>query len=235
MVFHYFVVIKQRCASSNKDPRFTEFVERLKMELSLEYVCLVRQVHGINGVVISDIRELSEPVSFLKPEADFIITNQPGVGIAISTADCLPLTFYDPKKRVIGIAHVGWRGSIANISSILLARMTQEYETEPCDVIVYLGPGARPCCYEVQKDFIHRPDVENCIKKHPAIIETKKDKYCFDNSELTVYNLKQEGILSANIHTEYNFCTICNDRFHSYRRYQKQGLYKSQETIIWLS
>ena len=78
-------------------------------------------------------------------EGDFLITNQPGMGIAVLTADCLPIIFYVPQHNFVAAAHARWRASIAGIGIKVLENFNQQYNLDLSQVQVYFGPAARSC------------------------------------------------------------------------------------------
>src|SRR5690242_19709971 len=80
----------------------------LRKNLNISNLILPYQVHGAYGWNITDVNQLSSPVMIREREGDFLITNQPDVGIGVLTADCLPIIFYAPKKNIIAVAHGGW-------------------------------------------------------------------------------------------------------------------------------
>ena len=82
-------------------------------------------------------------------EADGIITNEKNIPIMIMVADCLPVMFYDPVHKAIGLAHAGWRGTVSHIAVKTLLAMGEAYGTKASEVRAVLGPCIGSCCYEV--------------------------------------------------------------------------------------
>ncbi len=66
-------------------------------------------------------------------------------------ADCVPIYFVDMKKKIIGLAHGGWRGSFDNISGKMVETFVRNFNTNPGDLLVTIGPSIGPCCYEISK------------------------------------------------------------------------------------
>ncbi len=85
-------------------------------------------------------------------KADALITRKRGVALAFSTADCVPLLFYDPVQEAIGIAHAGWRGTARGIAAITVAAMCEQFGSRPSDIYAGVGPSIGSCCYEVSTD-----------------------------------------------------------------------------------
>jgi polyphenol oxidase len=87
-------------------------------------------------------------------KGDASSTNQPGLLLAIQTADCVPILIVDPKKRAVAAIHAGWRGTLARITQKAVGRMQVEYGSKPADLLAAIGPSIGPCCYEVAADFV---------------------------------------------------------------------------------
>jgi purine-nucleoside/S-methyl-5'-thioadenosine phosphorylase / adenosine deaminase len=84
---------------------------------------------------------------------DGLITNVPGIILAVMTADCLPVLLADKKNKVVGAFHAGWRGTVQRIAEKGLGIMRREFGTQPENVFAAIGPGIQQCCYEVGQDL----------------------------------------------------------------------------------
>ena len=85
-------------------------------------------------------------------KADAIITKQRGVALAMSSADCIPMMFYDPVQQVIGIAHVGWRGAARGLAAVTVNAMSEQFGCQPGHIYAGIGPSIGPCCNEVSEE-----------------------------------------------------------------------------------
>lgn len=86
--------------------------------------------------------------------ADGVITAEPGLLIAIQTADCIPVLVADRKRRVVGAFHAGWRGTVKRIVEMGVGRMRLEFGSKPEDLIAAIGPGVGQCCYAVGEEVL---------------------------------------------------------------------------------
>ncbi len=115
-----------------------------------ERACTVWQVHGCDAVVarerLPDRRWLAQ--------ADAIVTNQPGLPINLRFADCVPVLFYDPVHQAIGMAHAGWRGTVAGVVRSTLETMQTAFGTQAADVQAAIGPSIGPECYQVGQEVV---------------------------------------------------------------------------------
>lgn len=82
-------------------------------------------------------------------KGDALLTRDPGILLAVQTADCIPILLADTRTRSVAAVHSGWRGTLGRIVEKTLGRMRMEFGTQPEDVIAALGPGIGGCCYEV--------------------------------------------------------------------------------------
>lgn len=110
----------------------------------------VRQFHS-NLVVRAGLAEAE-----LQPprKADGVITDEPGLLLAVMTADCIPVLIADHRKRVVGAFHAGWRGTVKRIVECGVGRMRLEFGSRPEDLVAAIGPGMGGCCYAVGEEVL---------------------------------------------------------------------------------
>jgi YfiH family protein len=85
-------------------------------------------------------------------EGDGLVTDVPGLLIAVGTADCVPVLVADTARRAVGAFHAGWRGTVARIVELGIDVMRQEYGSRPQDLVAAVGPAIGPCCYTVGEE-----------------------------------------------------------------------------------
>ena len=171
-----------------------------------ERLCRLKQTHGNQIFSVKDPQSHSN-----QSEGDALLTSIPGVALFVLTADCLPVFFSDPDKKVVGIAHAGWRGLQAQILPRMLARMEQDYDCQKESVRVYFGPGIRKCCYEVGPEF----------REHfPGFYEPKGKKGALELTQVARTQLVSKGILSKHI-ADSELCTGCQNRTYFSARKEK--------------
>ena len=124
---------------------------------------------------------------------DAIITNLKNVGIGILTADCAPILFHDPKKKIIGCIHSGWKGALEGIIKNTLKKLLKlECRTE--DLIFAIGPCISKKNYEVGEEFYKKFIKKN--KQNDLFFESKKNaKYLFDLGEFIRKELINLGMV----------------------------------------
>ena len=87
-------------------------------------------------------------------KGDGMMTNEPGLLLAVQTADCIPVLVADRKRRVVAAFHAGWRGTAKRIAESGVGRMRLEFGSRPEDLIAAIGPGIGACCYAVGDEVL---------------------------------------------------------------------------------
>ncbi|MDP3704171.1 MAG: polyphenol oxidase family protein [Candidatus Omnitrophota bacterium] len=153
------------------------------------------QVHGSSIAVIQHVPVDGPPVA----GCDALLTSLRKTALVIRTADCVPLFFLDPVRRVIGIAHAGWRGLAAGLPLKLLAMLRHAYQSRPQDVRVAIGPAIRSCCYDVGPEFAPR---------FGSFVQERAGRRTCDLIGAAIEQLQRGGIHQARI-TDTQQCTAC--------------------------
>lgn len=151
-------------------------------------------------------------------DIDGIVTNEPGVCLVTSYADCVPLYFVDPINRAIGLSHSGWKGTVGNICRNTVNMMVDEFGTNPSELITCIGPSICVDCYEVSEDVAEKFKMAYSDNEIKDILTDKGNgKYQLNLHKANYYNMINCGILPRNISMP-DICTCCNPVFlHSHR------------------
>ncbi|MBX9830743.1 peptidoglycan editing factor PgeF [Candidatus Babeliales bacterium] len=217
------------CWAHHQSLDFPILCEELRSQQGLRNFVLLKQVHGVDGMCIDANTPLPEPVVLYPQDGDYLVTNQVGVGLAVLTADCMPVVMCDVTRGVVGIAHAGWRGTVTGVVVKLVAHMQQAFGCEPAELQVYFGPSARTCCYQVQPDF--KQYLEPFVG-YELLLE-RSDKLFFDKAACNKLQLLQAGIVAKNIDVSLHICTVCDHRFYSFRRQKAEA--GRNVSVVWLN
>lgn len=173
---------------------------------------ILQMDHGV------EVAWLQQPEDVLRTwPADACITNHPQVALALTTADCVPIFFHDPEAEAVGLAHAGWRGTVAGIAQETVRAMVRQLGARPERIRVGVGPHISECCFEVGRE------VQQTFSQTYGEVEWirpqgREDKWNIDLREANRYWLLQAGILPEHI-AMCPLCTSCReDLFYSYRR-----------------
>lgn len=140
---------------------------------------------------------------------DALVTNEKGLTLVTYYADCTPLFFVDPVKKVIGLAHAGWRGTVGKIGEKVIEKMTLLYGSKPSDVVCAIGPAISKCCYEVDKPCADNFLALEGLDTDKFVFAKENGKYIIDLLEVNRQILVASGVRPENI-TVSDLCTNCN-------------------------
>lgn len=150
-------------------------------------------------------------------DIDGLVTNEPDIVLVTQYADCTPLLFFDPVKRVAATSHGGWRGTVQEIALKTVEIMVNDYGSKAKDIICAIGPNISKCCYEVDEPVISEINKLEYLNKGLCYTEKGDGKYMLDLKETNRQILLRAGIKEENIDVA-DLCTCCNsDTFHSHR------------------
>ncbi len=182
----------------------------------------VNQVHGENIVHIDARGLVSGKLNPRAVEADALITDAPGIAIAVETADCVPVLLYDPSVPAVAAIHAGWRSTVKKIVDKTVSRMGVEFGTCPQRIIAAIGPAIGPECYEVDEPVMG--PVREAFRYWQEIATPRdKDRWGLDLVKANVKELLKMGLLAENIHA-LGLCTACRrDLFYSFRAEGRTG------------
>lgn len=171
--------------------------------------------HERHGTRVAVVTEPNEDCG----KADGMLTDRPGLLLAIATADCVPVLLARKDGGEVAALHVGWRGAQAGIVDAFAA-LVRLRGGEPRDWIAASGPAAQACCYEVGSEVI-----EGFVERYGLLREFVAPRHrILDLPAIVQWQLKRAGIGQVAQRTE---CTLCHrddgdsrHTFHSYRRDQ---------------
>jgi YfiH family protein len=168
------------------------------------------QTHSPN-VVVAEAPWTTEN----RPQADAIVTRMRALAIGVTTADCGPVLFAEPRAGVIGAAHAGWRGALTGVIEATIAAM-ERLGAAQRQIRAAIGPMIRQGNYEVGPDLVERFRAEDPASSRffrPA----RRDRHAmFDLAGYIAARLKRAGISEVE---DVGLCTYADpEQFFSYRR-----------------
>ena len=196
--------------------------------LGFDPACLVlaQQIHSdiVRPVTAADAHGLDH---LEYPQCDALITNEPGVGLTVFTADCTPVLLWDSVTGAVGAVHAGWKGTAADICGKTVAAMAAHYGCKPEHIRAAIGPNIGQCCFETDADVpqalrdMYGAAVENAI--------IARNGKCYVNLKtVNAYALRRAGVTDIAIS---DHCTACMPSH--YWSHRKMGVNRgSQGGII---
>lgn len=191
-----------------------------KINFSFDAWTCAEQVHCCNIEIVNlndrGRGKLSQKDAF--SNTDGLVTSQIDVLLTSFYADCVPLYFFDPIKKVIALAHAGWKGTLYGIGSKMIELLVTDFASNREDIRVAIGPSIGPCCYEVRSDLVSKFTDNYTNLPDKSIIKNDNNLYNIDLKKINYQNIINVGIPSKNIEVSA-LCTSCNsDILYSYRR-----------------
>jgi polyphenol oxidase len=161
-----------------------------------------------------------------------MVTDTPGLLLAVQTADCLPIVLVDPKRRAVGVFHAGWRGTVKRIVEKGVGELRRHFKSDPRNLVAAIGPGVQGCCYEVGEEvrtkfemqfayasslFREEKESDPVREKYPLLFLTARApghselpvKLFLDLVEANRRQLLDAGVMAKNIDTAAP-CTACH-------------------------
>lgn len=181
------------------------------LDVDASQACTTWQVHGADVVVAYGVVQGRKWLA----RADAVITNQPDVPLVMRYADCVPLLFYDPTQKAIGLAHAGWRGTVQGMGVNTVKAMQQAYGSQAQDIHVVIGPSISQEKFQVGEEVVeavhnHFGTLDGLMVRDPSDGTAYVDLW-----EANRLDLEQIGVKNIEIS---GICTYQNTRdFYSHR------------------
>lgn len=149
-------------------------------------------------------------------QCDALMTDAPGVPLMLRFADCTPVLLYDPVRQAIGLAHAGWRGTVAQIAAVTVTAMQETFGSQPGDLVAAIGPAIGPCCYAVGHEVIDQ--VHAHLPQAGMLLPRVEGRPHFDLWTANRQQLAACGVQNIEV---AGVCTACHrDWFYSHRAEQ---------------
>lgn len=182
--------------------------------LDHEPAAFLRQVHGADVIVTRAPGRAGA--------GDVLLTDRPGLPLAIFTADCLPVIVYDAANRRLALAHAGWRGTAQLVTRAAVGALLDAGGRAE-DLVAAVGPSIGPCCYEVDRPVIDRLEAAFPGGWEAWVTATGEERWMLDLWAANEEQLGSAGLKRDRIENP-RLCTACRgDLFFSYRRGGSRG------------
>jgi polyphenol oxidase len=189
------------------------------LDIPLDALTVAQQCHGSHVQVVT--REMRGSGARAEATAiaatDAMVTSEPDICLVVLVADCVPILLFDPCRSVVGVAHAGWRGTVAGIARRTVETMASRFGSEPPDVCAALGPAIGPEDYEVGPEVAAEfertfPEDAGNILRAASAGRAHVDLWAANRSQLIAVGVPADQIEPAAISTFRS-----TDRFYSAR------------------
>jgi YfiH family protein len=145
--------------------------------------------------------------------ADALVTDRPGVSLYLRFADCVPILLYDPARRVLGIVHAGWRGTVQDVAGSAVRAMARSFGSRPAGILAGIGPSICPDHYPVGPEVVEQ--VHSAFPGPNGLLREVDGRTHLDLWQANARALRRAGVTEIEI---AGVCTACNvDQFYSHR------------------
>ena len=153
----------------------------------------VWQVHGTEVVIAERPRPADEP----HKKADSIITSRGNLAVLMLFADCVPILFFDPVKKAVGMAHAGWQGTVSRVAGAAVRAMADAFLSDPADLLVGIGPSICPEHYQVGQDVIDR--VEKTFGANSGLLTHRADS----KAQLDLWRANVQVLIDSGVREDH--------------------------------
>lgn len=184
------------------------------------------QIHGavVHTVHREDAGRGAQPGSQQIGLGDALITNQPGPVLMTLHADCQALLFVDPgspaRAPAVGVAHAGWRGTVADVAGRTVAAMTAAFGSQPRDLLVSAGPAIGGCCYTVGPEVVEAWQALAGAEWQVAVRQDETTRFSLHDAN--AWLLRRAGVLPEHIEVS-TVCTQCDSQGERWFSHRGQG------------
>ena len=184
---------------------------RLQNLIGASHIAWMKQIHGkhVVEVGISDRAELAD--------TDACWTRERGIGLAVLTADCLPVVITSEKRDWLGIAHAGWRG----LASGIIDELISCYLYSPSELVAWIGPSISKEKYEVGQEVwsIFHEQHSDHVMRHSS--DSRPGKRFLNLGAVAESQLIEAGVVKI---YPSGLCSYSDARFFSARRAQRSAI-----------
>ncbi|MES0360307.1 MAG: peptidoglycan editing factor PgeF [Anaerolineales bacterium] len=180
------------------------------MNRSPESVYDVWQVHSADVIFTTGRR----PASVRHRKADAILTNRPEVTLFMRFGDCVPILLHDPVRRVVGIAHAGWMGTVNGIVTETVKTMQSVYGSNSENILAGIGPSIALHHYEVGPEVVEQVEAAFGLEASELLVRNGESTH-FDLWRANQILLENVGVRNIEIS---GLCTACDlQNWYSHR------------------
>jgi polyphenol oxidase len=187
------------------------------LNVNSERICTVWQVHGNDTIIVTD----PSPDRSWLAKADGMVTDKLDTPLIMRCADCTPVLFQDPIRKVVGLAHAGWRGIVIGAATSVAETMIHTYGCKPTDIQAGIGVSICPDCYQVGEEVVEAVQayfgtLTGGLPDGPLVKRDPADGTAYFNLwSANKLDLQRTGLEQIEV---AGICTACNtDEFYSHR------------------
>jgi polyphenol oxidase len=190
------------------------------VDVALESLTIGKLIQGTHIATVSeDIRGCgSLDRATALPGTDGLITNVPNTPLAVLVADCTVVSYFDPVRQVIALAHAGWRGTAGGIVPKMVRTMQEQFGCRPQDILVGMSPNIGKDHFQVRDDVLKAFQAFFRDQTEHFFTLQEDGSYLLDLNAALVQQLKDSGIQEEHVEVA-GICTYEHTNlFYSHRK-----------------
>lgn len=192
------------------------------LEIPLASLTTAKQNHESHVKIVSEAMRGKGSTDYegALSATDAMVTNVADICLMVLLADCVPILFYDHSKRVIGVAHAGWKGTLQLVAQKTVEVLKEHFGCSPRDILAGIGPSIGPCCYQVGREVVSEVEHVFGTRNDCVSRETADGKAYLDLWTANLKQLLQAGIPEKNIEVA-KVCTCDHHNVFFSHRHEK--------------
>jgi YfiH family protein len=209
--------------SSSTYPLFPQELVQQWWQGDQDQAVWAEQVHGNQVVQAEDPHR--------HPQADALYSQEPGVSVWVSTADCVPILLAGP--GVVAAIHAGWRGTAAQITPKVISHFSKILAISPADLVMAIGPCISRAAYQVSQDVAAQVLATLPLSTHSQVSQPdpQPGKVKLDLALTNAYQALAAGVCTIAISP---YCTYTHpEQFFSYRRLGSLKIGNQPSRVQW--
>ena len=183
-------------------------------KLLIYYNLNSKNIASWNQIHSNEVQFITKPGVYEKTDG-LICDFDSKLILLVQTADCVPIFIIDNLKGLMGLVHSGWKGTYQNIIKSALS-IFFDRGSKKSNIIIYLGPSIKECCYEIKEDVSKYFDKKYIINKNSTLYLNLLDKI---KDDILLENIDNNNVYTSKV------CTFEDQEYYSYRRNNDGRIY----------
>jgi len=199
------------CFPSENPDLLKDNLKQVERIFEIKQVNILKQTHSDRSYYMPEDFKFNYSL-----DGDGLYTDKANVFMGVRIADCLPIFLFNQTRRIIGIVHSGWKGTLQEISKKMLLTMRARFNLKPVDISFAFGPSIGQCCYEINNDLARVFAEFTRIRNIRGAVKEQDDNFYLNLKLLNQKILENNGLRNKGI---LNLCSFCEkDLLYSSRR-----------------
>ena len=197
------------------------------LNISIEQLVCANQTHSdlFYKVTTQDCGSGALTNATAIKNVDALYTYEPNILLTLFHADCVPIIFYHEQRKLVGVIHSGWQGTVKEITYKMFQHLINNEQCSPEGFHIHIGRALSQDKFEVDGDVYQK--FHQLGYAEPYIyFNDETNKYHIDNQQVVKQQCVNNGISIEQIEIDTN-CTFIDSDSFSYRQNRQCGRHMS--------